>query len=192
MAGIVLFESACARTLIETEMTKTSQVTLGELDANLDELWSQIKLDKTILWSPVNTPWLPDEWPAGEGSTWVRYAYAQGIDPQLADAVRVALPWVRVEARQGEDLLTIIPMRSSLEDAGIQGIFPLPGGKQVILDMQQVDTPPFLWPAGMPASDSADEAKLRMAYQGWIRYNRVIANAVKDHHEAFLRWVELD
>jgi hypothetical protein len=173
-------------------MSAARKIPLGELEAEIEAEWLKLDSDGTILWSPASTPWLPTEWPADDDTVWVRYAYAQGMDPQLADAVRVALPWARAEARPREDMVNLLTMHTGLEEAGIQGVFPLPGDEMVSAAAEGTDLPPFLWQEGMPESGSEAEAKMRMAYRLWIRYNRVIADQVKDAHEAFLRWVELD
>jgi hypothetical protein len=192
LAGIGLFVSACGGLPGGGQTGEAVNIPVEDLEVQAISAWLEVNPGGSLAWSATSTPWLPTEWPAERSTVWVKYYYAQGFDPQLADAVRVAAPWARAEASPGEDAARFIPMRTELEEAGIQGVFPLPAEDVDNQESMQADLPPFLWQAGMPTPDTPAEAKLRMAYRLWIRYNRVIADQVKDSHEAFLRWVEMD
>jgi hypothetical protein len=191
LAGIGLLVSACGGLPGEAQTGEAVNIPLEELEAQASSAWLEVNPGGRLAWSAASTPWLPVSWPAEISTVWVKYYYAQGFDPQLADAVRVAAPWARAEATPGGTAARFIPMRTELQEMGIQGVFPLPADE---VDSQAVlpALPPFLWQEGMPEPGSPAEAKLRMAYRLWIRYNRVIADEVKEAHQAFLRWVELD
>jgi hypothetical protein len=163
---------------------------VSDVNARLDALWSQVDKGDGIAWSTATTPLFPNEWPPTPNTTWVRYAFAYGKDPQLADGNRVASPWARIEVSSGSDSATVVPLAATLEAKEVQGVQPIdPAALNALEEGEQV-TASALKLTQLPAPDSPEAAALRNYYRAWQKYNGAIASIIKPNHQAFFEWVE--
>ncbi len=73
-------------------------VSTAMVEQQLQELWDRLDEGSaptnkpSIVWSVAYSALFPLEWPPTPATIWIRYAYAQGMDLDLHDGVRVAAP----------------------------------------------------------------------------------------------------
>jgi hypothetical protein len=134
------------------------------------------------------TPPLPLEWPPAPGTRWVQWAYAHGMERQLADAVRVARIWGSAELVQGSQTATVrvsFPQLVPWPDP--QGFRPLSGEESADRAKLGDAGALALQLAGEPDAGTAE--LLRRTYGGWVADNGVIVQSLPDAHDAFLDWL---
>jgi len=161
-----------------------------EARQRLETLWRSLDTSAPPFWSSATTPPFPGQWPPTPTTTWVRYAYAYGLDPQLADAAKIARPWARLELAAGPDRARVVLLSRKLEGIGTQGVAPLDAASLKVLDTQDVVAARCLQLGGTPPAGHAETAELVAFYRTWLRFNGVIAEAIAPSHAAFLGWVE--
>jgi hypothetical protein len=170
-------------------------VPTAEVEQQLQGLWE--RLDKgsppanepPIAWSPAYSALFPGEWPPTPATTWVRYAYAHGMDVNLHDGVRVATPWARLELHSSPATVTIVPLSTSLEPATIQGVEPIDAATQAVLakgDEVSAYCPQL---TTLPQPNSPATAEMRAFYQTWLKYNGALVKLIQPNHEEFLAWL---
>ena len=192
---ICLFVSGCNFNPSTSPKATISPVPTAEVEQQVQELWN--RLDKgspptnkpPIAWNPAYSILFPDEWPPTPATIWVRYVYAQGIDMDLLDGVRVAAPWAKLELRGNPATITIIPISASLEPVTIQGVEPIDAATQAVLAKGDEVSTYCLQLTAMPQSNSPSVADMRAFYQTWLKYNGALVELIRPNHEEFLAWL---
>ncbi len=172
-----------------------SPVPTAGVEQQLQGLWD--RLDKgspptnklPIAWSPAYSAPFPTEWPPSAATIWVRYAYAQGMDMDLHDAVRVAAPWARLEMRGSQAAVTIIPLSARLEPVSVQGVQPIDAATRAVLAKENDVSAYCLQLTALPEPNSAPAAEMRSFYRTWLKYNGALVNLIRPNHAGFLAWV---
>ncbi len=174
-----------------------TEVPAAEVEAALAELFRPIAAaaarggsgdEAGVMWTLALTPPLPLAWPPAPGARWVRWAYAQGMELQLADAVRVARVWGSAELVQGSPMATVrvsMPQLSAWPDP--QGVRPLSGEEAA--DRGRLGEAGALALELTREPDAATADLLRRTYGGWVADNGVIVQSLPDAHDAFLAWL---
>jgi hypothetical protein len=173
--------------------TAIDPVPTAKVEQQLQNLW--YRLDKgapptnklPIAWKPAYSVLFPREWPPTPTTTWVRYAYAQGMDMDLHDGVRVASPWARLELRGNSTTVTIVPLYAKLEPVTTQGITPIDAATQAVLAKEGDVSAYCLQLTALP--NSAEVAQIRAFYQTWLKYNGALVDLIRADHTKFLAWV---
>ena len=144
-----------------------------------------------VRWTPVYSPLLPTEWPPTPTTAWVRYGYAHGFDRRLADAVRVAQPWARVEIRDGGAFPVIVPLRTEIEGTDIQGVQPVADAAQrEALERADEVLKYCLGLRSQPDPNARDTRDMRAFYRAWLAANGAIARVIAPRHADLVIWVE--
>lgn len=181
----------CVPTSVPAAATATpASLPLAEVPARLDALWTRVQKAPDLVWSPQYTPYFPTAWPPGGDPLWVRYAYAYGRDPRLADAVRVSGIWARVDARPVAGTAVVASLLTKAEVIGTQGVFPLPGASREVLAKQDAVLAYAFSLRSLPDAAAPATTDLRAFYREWARGNGVILAQLKANHAAFLAWLE--
>ncbi|MBI5030661.1 MAG: hypothetical protein HZB51_09045 [Chloroflexi bacterium] len=179
-----------------TEPTaKINPVPTAGVEQQLQELWN--RLDKgtppanklPISWKPAYSVLFPGEWPPSATTTWVRYAYAQGMDMDLRDGVRVAAPWAKLEFRGNSDNVTIVPLSAKLEPVTIQGVQPIDAATQAILAKGDAVSTFSLQLTALPQPKNPQLVEMRTFYRTWLKYNGAFVNLIRSNHSKFLEWL---
>lgn len=176
-------------------MPPPTSVPLTELPMHLETMWDQLdqgqapKDSLPILWQPAYSPLFPTAWPPAPNTVWVRYAYAQGQDVSIADGVRIARPWARIEFRGDNSASVIIPLTHKVEPFEVQGVSPLDAETQALLQKSEQISTYCLGLKEAPSPDAPNTVTMRRFYQSWLKYNGAIAAAIKLDHPAFFEWV---
>lgn len=165
------------------------------VEQHLKGLWD--RLDKgsppankpPIAWSPAYSALFPSEWPPTQATIWVRYAYAQGMDMDLRDGVRVAAPWARLEMRGSQATVTIVPLSARLEPTSIQGVEPIDGATRAVLAKANDVSAYCLQLTALPQPNSPPANDMRAFYRTWLKYNGALVKLIKPNHEKFLAWL---
>lgn len=164
------------------------------VEQQLKELWD--RLDKgsppankpPVVWSPAYSALFPSEWPPNQATIWVRYAYAQGMDMDLRDGVRVAAPWARLEMH-GSATATIVPLSTRLEPTSIQGVSPIDASTRAVLAKANDVSAYCLQLTALPHPNSAPARDMRAFYRTWLKYNGALVKIIQPNHEKFLAWL---
>ncbi len=172
-----------------------SPIPTAEAEQQLQGLWN--RLDKgappvnklPIAWRPAYSVLFPGEWPPTPTTTWIRYAYAQGMDMDLHDAVRVAAPWAKLELRGNSATVTIVPLSAKLEPATIQGVQPIDAATQAMLAKGDAVSDYCLQLTTLPQPNSAQSADMRTFYRTWLKYNGALVDLIRAKHAKFLAWL---
>ncbi len=170
-----------------------SPVPTAEVDQQLKAVWD--RLDRgtppanklPISWTQAYSVLFPNEWPPTANTIWIRYAYAQGMDMDLHDAVRVAAPWARLELRGNSSTVTIVPLNTKLEPVDTQGVQPIDEKTQVILAKESDVSAYCLQLTALPTGP--ETAEMRTFYQTWLKYNGALVDLIRSNHEKFLAWL---
>jgi hypothetical protein len=162
----------------------------AEARQRLEALWRSLDTPAPPFWSSATTPPFPGQWPPTPTTTWVHYAYAYGIDPQLADGAKIARPWARLELAAGSGRARVVLVSRKLGEIGTQGVAPLDAASLKALDTQDAVTAHCLQLRGAPPAGRPETAELVAFYRTWLRFNGVIAEAIAPSHAAFLGWLE--
>ena len=141
------------------------------------------------MWSPVYSPFFPAEWPPARSTLWVQYAYAQGPEPGLIDAVRIASAWAKVERRRADDTANVVTLRMKLEVASTQGVSPLRPESLAILSKREAVTAYALQLSAAPDESTPAGGDMRTFYREWLRTNGAFAETIKPAHAAFFAWL---
>lgn len=166
-------------------------VSAADMDQRIKTMWD--RLDKTdlltnkslVVWKSAYSIWFPSDWSPTPNTTWVRYVYAQGMDLDLRDAVRVAQPWARLESRA--NVTTLVPLSTKLENTTVQGVSPLDATSQAVLAQENRIADDCLKLTALPTGTQATEIKT--FYRTWLKYNGAFATLIRAKHEKFLAWV---
>jgi hypothetical protein len=161
-----------------------------EARQRLETLWRSLDTVAPPFWSSTTTPPFPGQWPPTPATTWTRYAYAYGLDPQLADGAKIARPWARLDLAAGSDRVRVVLLSRKLEAIGTQGVAPLDATSLKALDTQEAVAARCLQLGGPPPASHPETAELVAFYRTWLRFNGVIAEAIAPSHAAFLGWLE--
>ncbi|MFN8595511.1 MAG: hypothetical protein U0559_04920 [Anaerolineae bacterium] len=141
------------------------------------------------MWTTLQSPLFPDEWPPTSSTTWVRYTFAYGNNPtQLADGAYVTQPLTRTIVQRDGANGEASTLSTELESAGIQGVKPLDAassaalgkGAQVQVKCLQLQSTP----------DDATAAELREYYRVWVNLNGAFVKFIRANHAAFFEWVD--
>ncbi len=169
----------------------------GFVKALIDEQWEKIKPEnsigkKNVMWTCYISPPFPLDWPPILRSRFRYYGYAYGLDisGRLMDGAHVSAPWVLVEASAEEKTAPkVLVLSNELKDIGIQGVEPLPESESRILARtNEVGQYLFMLQA-LPEEASEEIRSLRDYYNSWLRYNGILADNIRPHHERFFRWL---
>jgi hypothetical protein len=160
-----------------------------KVQALVDKAWRGVKqshLPSPGSYEPALTPPLPETWPPNGSGRLVIHAYARGMGPGLSDGEHIASPWGRVVLGAGEPKLE--KLSDAMRSLGIQGVRPVaansfPTDPERTAAEQAVATLARGHVAGTPTP------AIQKAYCSWMRGNGVIVEAVRKHHDAFLRWL---
>jgi len=162
----------------------------AEAGQRLDTLWRSVDTPAPPFWSSSSTPPFPAQWPPTPTTTWVRYAYAYGLDPQLADGEQIARPWARLELAAGSGRARVVLLSRKLEGIGTQGVAPLDAASLKVLETEDAVTARCLRLDGPPPAGRPETTELAAFFRTWLGFNGVIAEAIGPDHAAFLAWVE--
>jgi hypothetical protein len=174
-----------------TPLPTLAPVALSALEPPLNALWNALdKGDKKIIWQPAHSPFFPSEWPPTPTTTWVRYAFAYGLDPDIGGGQRVAPPWAFVEVRAGGEMASIAQQRLRLEAFDVQGTVSLSREALAALNKGEQVVVYSLSLSAVPAASSSEGADMRAFYRAWFAGNGAIAALIKPAHAGFVAWVE--
>jgi hypothetical protein len=141
------------------------------------------------MWTTMQSPLFPDEWPPTASTVWVRYTFAYGNNPgRLADGAYVTRPLTRTTVRRDGTNGEVMISGTALESAGIQGVRPLDAASGATLGKGARVQAKSLQLQSMP--DEATAAEVRGYYRVWVSLNGVFTALVRSDHEAFLEWVD--
>ncbi len=190
-----LLLSGCSFTPTAMPTATIGPVPTAEVEQRLQELWG--RLDKgsppanklPIAWEPAYSVLFPTEWPPTPATTWVRYAYAQGMEMDLNDAVRVAAPWARLEVPSHSAMVTIVPLSAQLKPVTIQGVKPIDTATQAVLAKGGAVSAYCLQLTALPQPNSAQAADMRTFYRTWLKYNGALVDLIRPNHAKFLAWL---
>lgn len=162
----------------------------------IEALWARIKpalepqAGREVMWDYQITPLFPLQWPPGEDRRFRQYLFAYGFAPTLLDGRYVAAPWAQIDRgpQEGtEPALSRVP--TQLRQLGIQGVWPLATDEHTVYQ-QQAEVEEYLRSlTTMPAKRARQAAALRRFYCQWLRFNGVIGNHIRHHHEPFFAWL---
>lgn len=170
-------------------------VSTAMVEQQLQELWDRLDQGSaptnkpSIVWSVAYSALFPLEWPPTPATIWIRYAYAQGMDLDLHDGVRVAAPWARLELRGSADEVTIVPLSVKLKPVTIQGVQPIDAATQDVLAKGAEVSAYCLQLTALPQPDSPQNVDMRAFYRTWLRYNGALVELIRPNHEKFLIWL---
>jgi hypothetical protein len=172
-----------------------SPVPTTEVAKQFQGLWA--RLDKgvppanklPISWNPSYSVLFPSEWPPTPTTTWVRYAYAQGMDMDLHDGVRVTGPWARLELHGSQSTASIVPLSGTLEAVTIQGVQPIDSATQAVLAGGDDVSAYCLRLTALPQANNPSTDDMRIYYHTWFKYNGAFVDLIRKDHEKFLAWV---
>ncbi len=141
------------------------------------------------LWTTMQSPLFPSEWPPTASMTWVRYSFAYGRNPAtLMDGAYVTKPLTRtIVQRDGTDG-EATTLSTALESAGIQGVRPLDAVSSAALSKGAEVQAQCLRLQSMP--DNAAAVGLREYYRVWVNLNGAFMAFIRPDHAAFLDWIE--
>lgn len=190
-----LIMTSCTSNASTGPAATVSPMPTAQVEQQLQGLWD--KLDRgpapadqlPIAWSPAYSVLFPTEWPPTPATVWVRYAYAQGMDLNLHDGVRVATPWARLELRGGQNTVTLTPLGAKLEPVSVQGVTPLDEAAQAVLVKGDEVSAYCLQLTALPPSNNPQTNAMRAFYQTWLQYNGALVELIRPNHEKFLAWV---
>lgn len=172
-----------------------SPIPTVQVKQQLQALWDKLDRGPTpanqlpIAWSPAYSALFPTEWPPTPATVWVRYAYAQRIDLNLHDGVRVAAPWAKLELRGGLNTVILTPLGAKLEPVSTQGVTPLDEAAQAVLATGDEVSAYCLQLTALPQSNNPQTAAMRAFYQTWLQYNGALVELIRPNHEKFLAWL---
>lgn len=143
------------------------------------------------MWTMMQSPLFPSEWPPTASTTWVRYTFEYGRNPtKLMDGVYVTRPLTRtIVQRDGTDGAATT-LRTAFEEAGIQGVKPLDAASSTALGKEPQVQAQLLKLQALP--DAATAAQVREYYRVWVGLNGVVTKFIRPSHAAFLEWIESD
>ena len=163
----------------------------------LEAIWTDVRTalpsyPPPFLWQRQQSPPLPESWPPGPSTGWVRYAFAHGFDPTtISDGVRVAAPFARMRIDRELRILSVERIEGRPRELGIQGIFPTnpPSGA---IDGDEIARLERIAVAltGLPAPGSREESALVSHYGRWLDRDGTFAASVRERHRGFFDWVE--
>jgi len=181
----VLLLAACD---LPAPASPTMRMTPDQIQEHLDAAWRALDRGGRVLWTAVNSPYFPAEWPPTKTTVWTMYAYAQGMEPGLADAVRISAAWARVERKPGDEYVKAIDTLTRLDVVGTQGNAPLSAGAAATLAQRDAVTEYALKLIAAPVESDPAAASMRAYYREWLRANGVFAAQIAKSHEAFFAW----
>ncbi len=154
--------------------------------ARTEAVWSGLAKSQGLLWQWRLTPYLPSEWPPSATTTWTRYAYGAGRDPQLADGERISAPWGRIDSRDGA--ATFTQLRKDVSPKAIQGTGPIRPEVAAPLRSSEAVNARVITLAGLPDPGLPDTGETQAFYRAWFALNGVIADEI-GLPAAFKAWV---
>jgi hypothetical protein len=190
-----LFVSGCSFSPSAGPAATNSPIPTAGAEQQLQEVWKRLDQGTPpanklpISWRPAYSVLFPNEWPPTSATIWVRYAYAQGMDMDLHDGVRVSAPWARLELRGNLDTVTIVPLSNRLEPVTIQGVTPIDAATQAVLAKGDEVSAYCLQLTALPQPNSPPAADMRAFYQTWLKYNGALVKLIQPNHEKFLAWL---
>lgn len=141
------------------------------------------------MWTMMQSPLFPSEWPPTASTTWVRYTFAYGNNPtRLMDGAYVTQPLTRTIVQRDGTAGESTTLGSALEEAGIQGVKPLDAassaaqgkGTQVQAQLLSLQASP----------DETVTAEVRAYYRVWVGLNGAFAKFIRPDHATFFQWIE--
>jgi hypothetical protein len=143
------------------------------------------------MWTTMQSPLFPSEWPPTMSTTWVRYTFEYGRNPtKLMDGVYVTQPLSRTIVRRDGTEGESTTLSTALDDAGIQGVKPLDAASSTALGKEPQVQAQLLALQAMP--DEATAAQVRGYYRVWVGLNGAFTGFIHPSHAAFLEWIESD
>jgi len=141
------------------------------------------------MWTMMQSPLFPSEWPPTASTTWVRYTFEYGRNPtKLMDGAYVTQPLTRtIVQRDGSDG-EATTLSTALEEAGIQGVKPLDAASSAVLGKGAQVQAQLLALQALP--DEAVAAQVREYYRVWVGLNGTITKFIRPNHTAFFEWIE--
>jgi len=166
------------RSLIETEWKQTRQEPGKSPSDGPGRFWDL----------RVSVP-IPARWPPEGSRQVVRYLYATCFDPQIADGIRVAAPWGRIEYSGGEEgLPRFVRLLETVREIGIQGVRPLSGKELAVYENGAMAESVLESLERLPGENDPGTSALREYYRTWNGNNGVIGKELFRLHEMFFRW----
>lgn len=144
-----------------------------------------------MMWRTTQSPVFPSEWPPTSATRWVRYTFAYGNSPSgLADGSYVTRPLTRTVVQRDGSVAQAIPLSTTLESVGIQGVSPLDAASSATLGQGPQIQARCLQLTALP--DEALAAELREFYRMWLKLNGAFAKQIRVEHADFFAWIEND
>jgi hypothetical protein len=190
-----LLLSGCSFNASATPAATISPVPTVKVEQQIQALWAQLDQGSapankpSLTWRPAYSVLFPNEWPPTPSTTWVRYAYAQGLDLELHDAVRVSAPWAKLELRGNSDTVTIVPLTPKLEPVTTQGVQPIDEATQAALAQEAAVSTYCRQLTALPQPNSPQSTDMRAFYRTWLKYNGALVDLIRSNHAGFLAWV---
>jgi hypothetical protein len=141
------------------------------------------------MWTTMQSPVFPSEWPPTASTTWVRYTFAYGNNPaKLMDGAYVTQPLTRTLVQRDGTAGESMTLSTVLEEAGIQGVRPLDAASSAALGKGAQAQTQLL--ALQAAPDETVTAEVRGYYRVWVNLNGAFAKFIRPNHAAFFDWIE--
>ena len=177
---------------VQPTTAPNNSVSAADWELQLQSLWD--KLDKgaskpTLSWKLSYSVAFPNDWSPTSNTIWTRYAYAQGMDLDLRDAVRIASPWAKLELRGNSATVNIASLSTKLDAVTVQGVSPIDATTRAILAKEKSVTDYALQLTSLPLKTDAQATEMRTFYKTWLKYNGALVDLIKSKHIAFLNWV---
>lgn len=154
--------------------------------ARTEAVWSGLAKSQGLLWQWRLTPYLPSEWPPAPTTTWTRYAYGTGRDPQLADGERISAPWGRIDSRAGA--ATFTQLSKDVSPKAIQGTGPVRPEDAAPLRSSEAVNARVTTLTGLPDAGLPETRETQAFYRAWFALNGVVADEI-GLPSAFKAWV---
>jgi len=154
--------------------------------ARTEAVWSGLAKSQGLLWQWRLTPYLPSTWPPSATTTWTRYAYGAGRDPQLADGERISAPWGRIDFR--DSAATFTQLGKDVSPKALQGPGPIRPEDAAPLRNSEAVNARVITLTGLPDPGLPETRETQAFYRAWFGLNGVIADEI-GLPPAFKAWV---
>jgi len=139
-------------------------------------------------WREVRSPLFASEWPPTSETTWVRYTFAYGSNPEeLMDGEYVTNPLTITECNAGEVITT--ELSTEMTKDSVQGVIPLDDATSLLLQNEKPGTSDCVDMTELPDTNLPETQELIAYYQAWFKYNGVFLDLIRRDHKGFIDWV---
>jgi hypothetical protein len=143
-----------------------------------------------ILWSKIESPLFPDNWPPTSATTWIQYTFAYGRDiTNLSDGNYVTNPLSQKEWKEGK-ITTSRELSNNMTRAAVQGVLPMDSKTSQILKNGKQVTAYCLKLTALPDPQFPETKEMLAYYQAWFKYNGAFLDLVREKHSGFIDWVD--